>query len=335
MKTKKWAALLAALMVLCMALTGCDGLGGGPSQQKAADSKEAADHFLTDIKNGDYEAASSYLLEGNRLFRVFAAKDGESVPMLDEVYKKVMSQMGDFTYTLEDGPASDCITVKFQGKDCGASIHAAMDQAIQEQTQNGGDAFTDITGWLTTGLENAETAEEQEYQCIMTKKSGRYHMGHTSYGEIALLNAITCGFYDYTKLTMTTCTSTEDGVEYKEYIAALGDTMIASVETMTEKLDAPLTDEEKEMMRQSVFADLQGLDGVYTGVYFNDDNTVTMSLGIDYNTASSFVLADLGIVSGKYISNGTNNLSLSATLQGYEADGTVWETQPQYDAPSK
>ena len=334
MRKKKLSAICAALMALCMVLAGCAAVGGGSDQQEAKDSKEAMDHFLADIQSGNYEAASTYLLEGNRLFRMFAAKDGESVPMLDSVYKKAMSQMGDFTYTLEQGPVPDSITVKLQGKDCHASIGEAMSMAIQSQAQNGGSDFVDIAGWLTTGLENAEPIEEQEYHCVMTKKNDSYHMGHTSYGDIDLINAITGGFYDYTKLTMTTCTGSQDGVEYVDHIAALGDTVIGYMETMTEKLDQELTDEEKDMIYQAYFSAVEGLDGVYVGIQFNNDGTMTTAMGIDFNKASSTALANAGIVSGKYISNGTSNLSLSATVKAFQESGMTCETVPQYDDAS-
>lgn len=335
MRKKKRAAIYIALMSLCMTLVGCADSGGGSAQQEAKDPKEALDHFLADIQSGNYEAASTYLKEGNRLLRIFAAKDGESIPMLDGVYQKLMSQMGDFTYTLEEGQVPSDVVVKFQGKDCSSAIGKAMNEAIQSQTQNGGSDFADIAGWLTTGLENAEPAEEQEYHWVVTEKSGSYHMDHTSYGDVAMLNAITCGFYDYTKLTMTTCSGSEDGVEYVDYIAALGDTVIGYIETMTEKPDHELTDEEKALLQQEYFAGLEGLDGVYLGTQFNEDGTVTTALGIDFNVASSTTLANAGLVSGKYISNGTSNLSLSATVQGFQDSGMACDTQPQYDAANE
>lgn len=335
MKKKKLVTICAILMTLCFVLVGCASSGGGTAQQEAKNPTEALDHFLTDIKSGNYESASTYLKEGNRLFRIFAAKDGESVPMLDDVYKKLMNQMGDFTYTLEEGQVPSNVIVKIQSNDCSSSIQKAMSEAIRSQTQNGGNDFENIAGWLSAGLDNAEPTGEQEYRWVVTEKSGSYHMDHTSYGDIDMLNAITCGFYDYTKLTMTTCTGSEDGLEYTDYIAALGDTVIGYIETVTATPDHELTEEEKTLLQQEFFAGFENLAGVYVGAQFNEDGTATMSMGIDFNVARPTVLYDLGIVSGKYISNGTSNLSLASTVKSFQETGMVCETLPQYETSDK
>ncbi len=329
MNKKNWIAAGAALTALCLGLTGCGISPLIPAQEEAAAPIDAVDQFLSAVQSGDYSAASGFLMEGNRLLPVFAASEGESVPMLDGVYQKLLGQMGSFTYTLEEGQVPSEILVTLQSTDYGPSIDQAMNAAIQAQTTGGGDAFADIAGWLTTGLETGETGEAQEYRCIVRKNGGKYQMSHTGYIDIDLLNAISGGFYTYSDLTMTTCTGGEENLRYADYIAALGDEVIGYVQTVTEELDHTPTEEEMAQMRQDYFSGLENLDGVYFGVQ-SSGNTITASMGIDFNQASSTALANAGIVSGKYISNGMSNLSLATTVRGFEEAGMVCETLPQY-----
>lgn len=100
-------------------------------------------HFLTCIQEGDFQSAQTYFREGNQLFHVFAALEGESVPMMDEVYRKLCSQMGDFTFTVDDGAldVSSSVLVKIQYKDYKTSIENAMADAIQTQSMEGGECF--------------------------------------------------------------------------------------------------------------------------------------------------------------------------------------------------
>lgn len=317
------------LTALCLGLTGCG--VEAPVQEKAADSKEALTHFLTDLQEKDFQSARAYLKEGNQLIHVFAAMEGESVPMMDGVYQKVCQEMGDFTYTLEDGPAPSIVMVKMTSMDYGTAIETAMSEAIRTQTQEGGDAFTDVAGWITTGLETAEMGEEQEYHCVMTGKDGGYFLEHRGYPDVDFLNGITGGFYDYADVKLTTCTGGSGGQKQVSYIVSMGDRIIGYIETTTEPFDtAAMTSEEKEAFAAQVSSGTEELEGVYSGVQFGEGE-ITLSIGIDFNRASSTMLMKAGIVNGKYNFNfGDKYLSLSSTIHGFEKGGMVCETVPQY-----
>lgn len=329
MKTKRMIASL--LLCLTLVLAGCG--AAKSNQEKAGDSMEAMTNFLTDIQEGDFQAAQTYFREGNPLFPVFAAQEGESIPMMDEVYRKFCSQMGEFTFTVEDGSlsVSSSVLVKLEGMDYTTSIENAMAEAIQTQTEEGGDAFQDIAGWLIKGLESGEMGEAGEYDCIMGSMDGEYKLEHIGVPYQEFLNALTGGFYDYADATMTICTGSSDSQEYVDYIAAIGDKVVGYIQTVTEPYDTTtLTEEDIAAFKEMYRAYGDGIDGIYYGVQFGD-GTVTMAMGIDFHHASQSALVDAGIVTGKYDTYyGANYLSLSATIAGFEQEGMVCETMPEY-----
>ena len=73
----KIMSLCALCLALCLTLAGC---GGGPKQAAAASAEEATVHFLTNLQNGEFDQAKTYLDEGNPLLTVFPVAEGETAP---------------------------------------------------------------------------------------------------------------------------------------------------------------------------------------------------------------------------------------------------------------
>ncbi|MDE6455292.1 MAG: hypothetical protein K2L38_05180, partial [Dysosmobacter sp.] len=86
----KITTLCALALALCLTLAGC---GGGTKQEAADSAEEAAVHFLTNLQNGEFDQAKTYLDKENPLLTVFPAAEGEAAPELDDVYRQFREKM--------------------------------------------------------------------------------------------------------------------------------------------------------------------------------------------------------------------------------------------------
>lgn len=327
---KKRLLLCTLALSLTVGLAGCTGSG---SSSKDADAGAAMTSFLDALKSGDSATANVYMEDDNELAHVFAATTGESVPELDDVYKKFFQQMSDATYqvTLEDEKYGT-VKVQAQTKDFATSIHTAMDQALQTQATQGGDAFSNIAGWLSTGLDTAVMGESQELSGIMAGKNGGYYVQHEGSPNQTFMNGVTGGFYDYADLTMTVCTSPADSeYPYTYYLASLGDKVIGYLAEMEDSLaSAQITQEDFDLVREQYLAMFEGQEGIYADIRLSGDKVLT-TMGIDFDSADSSFLVNSGLVSGAYDTSFGEYLSLSSTINGFESDGMTCVTTPVYD----
>lgn len=195
----------------------------------------------------------------------------------------------------------------------------------------GGNAFEDIADWLSKGLETSEMTDMEEYNCTMSSWDDNYKLEHAGYPDQLFLNALTGGFYNYSDLTMTICSGSSDSRNYVDYIAAVGDEVIGCINTVTEPCDTSILTEEDIAAAKEMYSALgDGIDGIYYGIQFGD-GTVTAAMGIDFFHASQTALVNDEIVSGKYnTSFGAEYLSFSATISGFEQEGLVCKTLPEY-----
>lgn len=323
-------SLLCAL-ALCLTLSGC---GSGPKQASADSAEEATVNFLTNLQNGEFDMAKTYLTEGNPLLYVFPAGEGEAVPELDEVYRQFREKLNGLTFRVADEGAvgNSMVYIAAKQYDFRSAINAAMVEALQTQCQNGGDAFTDYAGWMSQGIANAEMGEENTVRAMASKASGHYEIDHRGYTDHDFMNLITGGFYDYADFQMAVCTGSADGADHTYYLAALGDEVIAYIEEISEANQAGELDDEtiaelNELYTQSVAQ----TPGLYMGVYKNGDR-VSTCIGIDFQTADQNALVASGVVSGEYQGNMADGwLSLSATISGFEKDGMTCVVTPVYE----
>ena len=328
----KIKTLCALLLALCLTLAGC---GGGPKQEAAASAEEATVHFLTNLQNGEFDQAKTYLDEGNPLLTVFPVAEGETAPELDAVYRQFREKMTGLTFRVGDEGAvgNSMVYITAAQYDFRSAINEAMLAAMETQCREGGSAFADYAGWMGQGISNAAMGEESTVRSMATDKNGGYIIDHRSYTDHDFMNLFTGGFYDYADFQMAVCTGSIDGVGHTYYIAALGDQVIAYIEEISEADDSGELDDETISGLNEFYAQTaQQIKGLYMGAS-KDGSQVITHIGIDFQTADQNALVNAGVVSGKYQGNTVNGwLSLAATVSAFEDSGMVCTITPVYGA---
>lgn len=327
----KIKTLCALILTMCLILSGCD---GGPKQKAADSAEEAAIHFLTDLQNGEFDQAKTYLDEDNPLLTVFPVAEGETAPELDAVYRQFREKMSGLTFRVADEGAvgNSMVYIAATQYDFRAAINEAMLAAMEAQCQGDGNAFADYAGWMSRGIAIAAMGEEDTVRAMASKKSGVYTIDHRSYTDHDFMNLFTGGFYDYADFQMAVCTNTMDGVEHTYYFAALGDQVIACIEEISEANEAGGLDAETVAGLNEFYGQFaQQTPGFYAGVSEENGRIVTR-IGIDFQTADQKALVDAGVVSGNYQGNMTDGwLSLAGTVNSFEKAGMTSTITPVYE----
>lgn len=319
-------------LALCLLLAGC---GGGTKQEAADSAEEATVHFLTNLQNGEFEQAKTYLDEENPLLTVFPAAEGDPAPELDAVYQQFREKMTGLTFRVGDEGAvgNSMVYITAAQYDFRSAINEAMLAAMESQCREGGNAFADYAGWLSQGITNAAMGEEETVRAMATDKKGGYIIDHRGYTDHDFMNLFTGGFYDYADFQMAVCTNTMDDVEHTYYFAALGDEVIACIQELSEANDGGELDDETIAGLNAFYAQTaQQIPGFYMGVTKEEDRVVT-HIGIDFQTADQNALVNSGLVSGDYRGNmADGKLSLSATISEFEKAGMTSSVTPVYKA---
>ena len=302
----------------------------------AADSaEEAAVHFLTNLQNGEFDQARTYLEEDNPLRIVFPAAEGEPAPELDAVYQQFREKLSGLTFRVADEGAvgNSMVYISASQYDFRSAINDAMLAAVEKQCREGGDAFADYAGWLSQGIADAAMGEEETVRAMASEKSGSYIIDHRGCTDHDFMNLFTGGVYDYADFQMAVCTNSMDGVEHTYYFAALGDQVIACIEELSESNESGELDDETISRLSEFYAQTaQQIPGFYMGVSKDGSRTVT-HIGIDFQTADQNALVNSGMVSGDYRGNMANGwLSLSATVREFEKNGMTSTVTPVYEA---
>ncbi len=315
MRGKRRFAVVLAGILACALLVGCS----LEMPEKLSD-EEVVNTFLTAYQQGDYEGMKPYISDDNQLNTMFGtiAENGEGG--MAAVYDKVRELTKDISFTataVEGRERWGEVTVQLTTKDVSGSVWKAMDAAIMAQVENGDNSFADMPAWLLAGLENGETIEE-EVTVHVGNRDGEMVMDTNT--NRAFLRDVTGHFYDYIDLTMTTCTSEDD----KYYIVARGDDIIGMINsyTITEGV-SELTDEDLAAYENS-FA---GIDGVTVKAARQGADAVEIRLGVNFGTASSAVLANLGIINDRVSSSMGEYISLSSTINGFKDSGMTCVTE--------
>lgn len=316
-------------LALCLLLAGC---GGGTKQEAADSAEEATVHFLTNLQNGEFEQAKTYLDEENPLLAVFPTAEGDPAPELDAVYQQFREKMTGLTFRVGDEGAvgNSMVYITAAQYDFRSAVNEAMLAAMETQCREGGDAFADYAGWLSQGISDAAMGEEETVRAMATDKKGGYIIDHRGYTDHDFMNLFTGGFYDYADFQMAVCTNTMDDVEHTYYFAALGDEVIACVQELSEAGGGELDDETIAGLNAFYAQTAQQIPGFYMGVTKEGDRVVT-HIGIDFQTADQNALVNSGLVSGDYRGNmADGRLSLSATVSGFEKEGMTSSVTPVY-----
>ena len=295
-------------LALCLLLAGC---GGGTKQEAADSAEEATVHFLTNLQNGEFEQAKTYLDEENPLLTVFPMAEGDPAPELDAVYQQFREKMTGLTFRVGDEGAvgNSMVYITAAQYDFGSAVNEAMLAAMESQCREGGNAFADYAGWLSQGVSDAAMGEEETVRAMATDKKGGYIIDHR-------------GYTDHDSM---------DDVEHTYYFAALGDEVIACIQELSEANDGGELDDETIAGLNAFYAQTaQQIPGFYMGVTKDGDRVVT-HIGIDFQTADQNALVNSGLVSGDYRGNmADGRLSLSATVGEFEKSGMTSSVTPVY-----
>ena len=313
-RLKKAVSLTAALTLCAGLLAGCQSKG----------PEETATEFLTAMQSEDFAKASTYLAENNHLTRVFTAVGGESVPELDEVYRAYAERMDEMSFEILGVSEADSnvLNVRVQNLDYDAAIQEAMNAAIQSQVAGDGDTFSNYAGWLGQGVQQAVMGDAGERELTMGQKDGI-----DGIENMGFMNLLTGGFYDYTDLTMSTCTLSAEEQESVYYIAARGDIVIGCLMIDSLSFDTAALSEEQLALLMAETEKKMRAKGIYDRLEVGDGKLTTYT-GVDLNQAESVDLLELGLIDG---SRGYREYpSLRKPLQNFEDSGMTVETVPQY-----
>lgn len=314
---KKIICLLLAV-VLCLGSTGC----GNFAATEKLSAEEAVNAFLTAYQQGDYEGIKPFIDKENQLHRLFAALGKENTSAINKVYQEVHKRTRDLIFTaaaVEGQELYGSVTVRLKTTYIAAPISESMNAALLEQVKNGGDAFADVPSWLSQGIDHSGSEEDEEFTVYVSSRDGK--MVITTGANRDFFDAISGGFYKYLNITMTTCTST-DGFFIQ--LAAIGDNIVGMVQTETEPYHAS-EGAEDEAVIQDYIDSFSSINGVVGGAQIIDNDLITR-FGVNFGIASSTVLANMGIISGKISNFDRSHLSLKTTISGFQNDGMICET---------
>lgn len=314
MRMMKKAAVILAALGVCMGLGGCALL----KQRNNPSAEEVVNIVLNAYAQADYEGMKTYTKEDERLSQLLGAVGREDASDMEKVYQQVFEATKGFTYTAEAVEGKEKwgeVLVKIQTNDVSAHIMETMSSAITAQAENGDDSFGNLPAWLLQAVQISEP-KELEVTVHVSSVSSEKIMDVGTNREF--FEVLTGGFYEYMDLSMTTCTA--DGDVYE--IASNGDDIIGMVETMDQMEDtADLTDEDIKAYEE-LYA---GMEGLTVRVQRKETEGITIRFGVDFETASSKDLADLGIISDR-ITAGGGYLSLQKTISGFEDSGMTCVT---------
>ena len=131
---------IPCVLALCLILAGCS---GGPKQAAADSAEEATVNFLTNLQNGEFDQARTYLDKENPLLTVFPVAEGEDAPELDSVYQQFREKLSGLTFRVADEGAvgNSMVYIAATQYDFRSAINEAMLAAMETQCREGGTAI--------------------------------------------------------------------------------------------------------------------------------------------------------------------------------------------------
>lgn len=293
-------------VLLSGVVTGCDATKEKDEQiQAVVDAYKSGDSTAF-FKKMEKDATAATGLEC-----LFDSIDSGSTDGMNAVYQKVHELTKDVEISCEKTDSLD-VTVTIKTKDASKSIEDAMLEAAAE----GPEAFADMPGWLLKGLDNAV---DKEQTCTFNTRNPDLK-GFSMASNHEFLEALTAGVYPYLGCTMTTCIDSSDDSSY--YLVANGDIVHYSTDYYFLSLEGlEYTDEDLSELEAEISKELVTSDGIVSGI-LHGDNSIGEYMYINYDEASSYTLSKLGLVD----SSRASDISLSATISGFESEGMTSET---------
>lgn len=290
-----------------------------PKKQEMSD-EEAVIALITAYQQGNYEEFKKYVSEDNQLNHIMAALGQENTEMA-AVYQMVHEQTKNVVFTAEAVEGRERwgeVTVTLWNIDLYTPVQEAMALAIEDQVTNGTDSFSDMPSWLLAGVKNPGETVKEEFTVHVGCSEGETVLDTNS--NRSFFDALCGYYYQYIDATMTTCTTKGDAY----HLASCGDEIVGMVETCEIPYADGLTKDNAEETTQAYLDSCSGIDGVAAYAEASDQAVLTR-FGVDFNTASSTTLYNLGIVSDKTSNFSGSYLSLSSTISSFEESGMVCE----------
>lgn len=312
-KKQKKLVLLAMTVVIAIAATGC-----GNSISTLLENKtevERAQDVVNAYQTGDIENFKSRIEKDNTLNYLLDALDDTEASGMTEVYQKVheLTKTAEITIAdKEDDASSEYAVVTIKGVD----FSKALNEAMMEAAQEGGEAFADVPSWMMKALNTGGEEKEVEVEI-------RTHSNGTLYDDYSkeFFSALTGGFYRWIGYTMTTCSANN---EYNDmtYMLAKDDIVKLTLDEYVLSFEGEeVTDEEIAQTLNEYVAEYEDYDGMTVGGN-RVEGGLRMYILIDYDEASFYTLQKLGIASG----GNSDTVGLNISIEGFEEEGYTCET---------
>lgn len=312
--------LLAA--VLCLSLTACQ-LDLTP--QKELSDEEVVLTLVEAFQNGDYEGLTPYISDDNPLHTFFAGMDpetgGEMASAYQTIYDKVRSSISITAEAVEGKEAWGTVDVTLSMPDYTTALHDAMVEALTDQVSTGSTAFHDMPVWIAKASAGGGTAYEETLQLHVGNRDGNMVMDTNTNREFFAM--LLGGLKPYLNASITTCTFLDGSVCV---IAAQGDEIVSMVSTEYVEPDESYTEEDLELIAQSIVEAYSAVRGVTAWAGMSDGIFIS-SYGIDMENADTYALSNMGILSDRTTAGSNGWLSLDSTISGFTREGATCVTE--------
>lgn len=326
-RRKKFISLIMAF-ALCFGLTGC---GMIQDLAKGYGTKELSDEevifaLMEAYQQGDYEAMKPYISDDNPLHTFFGGMDESVGGEMAAVYKAMHENLKDnITFTaeaVEGKEAWGTVNMTISMPDYSQAIYEAMVDALTDQVENGSTAFHDMPNWMASAMNGEGEMYEETFELHVGNRDGNNVMDTNTNRQFF---AMLCGgLKPYLNASITTCTFPGEGGSWD--ILSQGDEIVAMINTEAISLEDEYTDEEKEAIVQNFEDSMNAIDGVIASGLI-EDNSIVASIGVDMETASTFALSNLGLISDRITAGSNGWLSLDSTISGFTRDGAQCDTE--------
>ncbi len=307
---------LALAVLVCLCLAGCE----LPQKQQELSDEQVVIRLLECFQAKDYEGIKPYISDDNPLHQLFSgAKQGG----VTEAFQEAFFSGSDMTFTaqaVEGKEAWGTVRVTLSIPDHSEELYQAMVQALQNQVETGDGSFRNVAGWMKTGMEGSGRQAEETFELHVGNRDGNMVMDTNANRQFF---AMLCGgLKPYLNLSLTTCTF-PDGTVWE--LVAQGDELIAMASQ--EVMDGSDYDQETLAVAARQFEEAYGsVDGIYVRGAV-EDRFLYFRLGVDLQSASSYQLEQLGILSGRLTAGSNGWISLESTVRAFTRQGASCVTQ--------
>lgn len=295
-----------------------------PERPKELSDEEVVTALLEAFRQGDYEGLTPYISDDNPLHLFFSGMDDETGGELAPAYRALYERLKALSFTaeaVEGKEAWGTVAVTLSMPDYGHAVYTAMAEALNEQVQNGGSAFHDMSGWLTQAAAGEGSVREETFELHVGNRDGSMVMDTNT--NRRFFSMLCGGLKPYLKASVTTCVF-PDGSVWE--LLAQGDEIIAMFHTADFTSAQGYTQAQLEETARSYDETFAALDGVASFAHV-EEGLLTTRLGVDMAQASTYALSNLGLISDRITAGSDGWLSLESSIRSFSRAGGSCETE--------